>query len=122
MKEKNNFAARFAAFQRLPLATLLPQAVALRLRDAACAGAFETPDLVSRRIDAVILEVDAREPGKYWQHEQIAFLSNPYAFGTSLLRKRGAPTKVRKDDEASFTSDDAAELARLSALSLDRGH
>ena len=111
MKDKPDFAARHATYQKLPLATLLPQAIALRLRDAALSGAYSDSATVSKRIDSIVLELEAREPGKFFQSAQIDFLKNPYSVIAALDKKRATAKKAKA--EPKFTQGDSDELAQL---------
>jgi hypothetical protein len=104
-----DFAARRMRYATTQISTVLPSSVALRLREVAQTAAHEDANTVSRNIDAVILAVNDREQGLYWQSEQIEFLQMSPSARIGIKDKRKAPAA-----ESTATPEaDLIEIRRL---------
>lgn len=89
-------------------ASLLPLEVVARLQAAAA-----TCRDASRAIDAIVLEVENREPGRYWQPAQIEFLRKPITTRFDSIKR--APKESVPDEPAPVHFDEASleETRRL---------
>lgn len=67
----------------------------------------------SREIDRVILETEARAPGRYWQSAHIEFLRQPQAVRLAEVRRQPVAVKALKPAAPEFDEASLTEMRRL---------